>query len=122
MRVYLSGPMSGIPSDNAPEFEAATRMLRAQGHEVISPIELDSQQWVKPDALWGDLLGRDVKIIACSNIEAICVLPGWSFSKGARLEVMLGLLLKLPIILVSGLVLERDSVIKTLADSLKEVR
>ncbi len=121
MRLYLSGPMSGIPEFNFPEFEAATKMLRVQGHHVCSPVEMDREDGISPEnAVWGTLLARDVKTIANGGIEAICVLPGWANSKGARLEVTLGLLLDLPIIRVSGEPMRRTHVIEMLTDSLKE--
>lgn len=37
MRIYLSGPMTGLPDLNRPAFDAATARLTAQGHFVINP-------------------------------------------------------------------------------------
>jgi hypothetical protein len=39
-RVYIAGPMRGIPEFNFPAFDAAARG-RAMGLEIISPAELD---------------------------------------------------------------------------------
>lgn len=81
MRIYLSGPMSGLPSFNFPAFHAAARALRtAYGWEVISPAETDSPEVQvvamaskdgKYDAAgkvggetWGDMLAKDVKMLA----------------------------------------------------------
>jgi hypothetical protein len=104
-RVYLAGPMTGIPHFNFPAFLAAAAELRQeQSLTVISPAELDSPAAKKaaeesPDGdpsyyasgeSWGDLLARDVKLIADGGIEAIVVLPGWEKSKGARLETFVG--------------------------------
>lgn len=95
MRLYLSGPMSGIPEFNAPVFNEAAVKLREQGYEVVSPVEEDERygQVLGVNATWGDLLARDVKLIADSGIDAIVLLPDWEKSKGARLEVFLCLLL-----------------------------
>jgi len=105
MRVYLAGPMSGLPRFNFPAFDRAARDLRDSGYDVVSPAELDSPASRKaalasPDGdpaiyvantneTWGDLLARDVKLIADGGIEAVFVLPGWEGSRGARLETFI---------------------------------
>ncbi len=101
MRLYVAGPMTGIPSFNIPAFDAAAAMLRAAGHDVISPAELDDPRiraisLASEDgriatlethgATWGDFLARDVKLLADDGIEGVAVLPGWDKSRGARLE------------------------------------
>lgn len=103
-RVYVAGPMTGIPQFNFPAFEVAAARLRAQGFEVRSPAELDdpatrAAALASPDGApgsgatngetWGDFLARDVKLIADEGIEAIRVLPGWQRSRGARLETFI---------------------------------
>lgn len=40
MRVYLSGPMSGIADNNFPAFHEHAAQLRAQGFYVVSPAEI----------------------------------------------------------------------------------
>jgi hypothetical protein len=45
MRIYVAGPMTGYEHDNAPAFERAATMLRAQGHDVVTPIELNAAIW-----------------------------------------------------------------------------
>lgn len=106
--LYIAGPMTGLPQFNVPAFERMAARLRASGHEVVSPAELDSPA-VREAALkssdgkldengklagetWGDMLARDVKIIADVIRDGIVVLPGWQASRGARLEVFVGLL------------------------------
>ena len=112
-RVYLAGPMTGIPAFNFPAFDAAAARLRERGYDVVSPAELDSPEHRKaalasvdgdPSTYnnatgdtWGQLLARDVKLIADEGIEAIVCLPGWNTSKGARLETFVGRLCGLPI-------------------------
>ncbi|MGP5239865.1 DUF4406 domain-containing protein, partial [Pseudomonas helleri] len=56
--------------------------LRAAGHAVINPAELDH-----PTKDWGDCLRRD--IVALMTCFTVATLPGWEHSKGARLEVLI---------------------------------
>lgn len=101
MRLYVAGPMTGFPQFNIPQFDAAARLLREQGHDVVSPAELDNPETraaalASPDGApgsgsangetWGDFLARDVKLLADDGIEGVVVLPGWRRSRGARLE------------------------------------
>lgn len=105
MKVYLAGPMSGIPYFNFPEFQRVAKLLRQARWDVVSPAELDEQDSVEKagqsttgqmsDAAhsWGHYLSRDVRIIADEGIEGIVLLPGWVKSRGARLEASVGLLM-----------------------------
>lgn len=112
MRVYIAGPMTGIPSFNYPAFDAAAERLRAQGYEVVSPAEMDDPE-VRAAAManpngdlatfdadtgktWGDLLARDVKLVA-DEVDGIAVLPGWERSRGARLETFVAKLCGKPV-------------------------
>lgn len=108
MKIYLAGPMTGIPNFNFPKFDRVSAELRANGYEVVSPAELDSPEFrasVMADGitgnekrltgLWGDCLARDVKLIADDGIEAIFLLEDWNKSRGARLEATVGLLCNL---------------------------
>lgn len=100
---YLSGPMSGHPQFNFPVFAAAAAVLRAQGMDIISPHEQDSDTtramaMASPDGAhtgagesWGTCLARDVKIIA-DETQGTIFLPDWQTSRGARLEAFTGLL------------------------------
>lgn len=80
MRAYLAGPMSGHPDLNFPRFHAATARLRALGHEVVNPAEIN----VDPSAGWAACMRADLaQLLTC---EAIALLPGWEASRGATLE------------------------------------
>ncbi|MGP5284137.1 DUF4406 domain-containing protein [Pseudomonas helleri] len=78
----LSGPRTGLPDLNFPAFHAMAARLRAAGHAVINPAELDH-----PTKDWGDCLRRD--IVALMTCFTVATLPGWEHSKGARLEVLI---------------------------------
>ncbi len=97
MRVYLSGPMTGIPEFNFPRFREVAAHLRAQGHEVVSPAELDEEAGVsvRPDQThldggsteYNELLGRDEDVIANDpDLQALVLLEGWQDSTGAMRE------------------------------------
>lgn len=117
-KVYVAGPMTGIPQFNFPMFDDAATFLRGQGFEVVSPAELDDEQaraaaMASPDGdpvgyygtvkeTWGDLLARDVKLIADDGIQAVFVLPGWNRSKGARLETFVAHLVGLTVYDMDG--------------------
>jgi len=85
MKLYVSGPMTGIPEFNYPAFEAACFALRAAGHHVVSPHEINPPDGV--DHPWEWYLRRD--IVGLLECEAIVVLPGWEQSRGARLETLI---------------------------------
>ena len=40
MIAYLSGPMTGLPDNGYPAFQAAAERLRSRGVQVISPHEI----------------------------------------------------------------------------------
>lgn len=80
MRVYVSGPMSGMPEFNFPAFNATATMLRAQGYDVVNPVDINPDS----NTSWETCLRRD--LAAMLDCDAICMLPGWEKSRGATLE------------------------------------
>lgn len=80
-RFYLSGPMSGYPEHNAPQFATAAKKLRERGYEIVNPIEFDAA----PDLAWSDYLRKDIR--ALMDCGGVITLPGWQESRGATLEV-----------------------------------
>jgi hypothetical protein len=102
MKVYLAGPMRGIPEFNFPAFHAAAAKLRSDGHEVFSPAEADNKRHGKDISKGNaagdesvaakehgfnlrEALGIDLAWI-CAEADAIALLPGWENSKGANAE------------------------------------
>lgn len=85
MKVYVSGPMSGIEEENFPAFHAAARALRMLGYEVVNPAEFDTDvAGLDESARWIKFLKADIK--ALMDCEGIVMLPGWEQSQGAKLE------------------------------------
>jgi hypothetical protein len=79
-RVYLCGPMSGLPDLNHHAFHRAQGQLEARGFEVVSPARLvtDGRAWH---------LAMRVCLHHLVTCDQIALLPGWPQSKGARREL-----------------------------------
>lgn len=83
MRVYLSGPISGLdPVKSRALFDAAERELLANGHTVVNPWRLDDESGPLPS--WADYMKRDIPILL--GCDGIMMLDGWQQSEGAKLE------------------------------------
>jgi hypothetical protein len=80
-RVYISGPMTGLPDLNFPAFNAAAASLRQLGYEVVNPAELNPDHSMP----WAQCMRADIK--ALCDCDTIALLPGWENSRGAHLEV-----------------------------------
>lgn len=103
MKLYLAGPMRGIPFFNFPLFNAVAASLRDGGHEVFNPAERDVERHGGVDISAGnttgdivlsqiehnfsldDALADDTHFI-CKYAEGIVMLPGWEYSNGALAE------------------------------------
>ena len=113
MRVYIAGPMGGVPEWNAPLFDRVAMWLRRSGYEPINPVTLDQQLGLPDEALElqpGDpveprvhaaFMRRDIPIVA--SCEAICMLPNWQQSLGANLELITALACGLDVMFVQQL-------------------
>lgn len=95
-RLYIAGPMTGLPDLNFPAFHAAAERLRDEGWEVINPAELNPD----PATQWRDAMRVDIKALV--DCHAIALLPGWRRSKGAFLEYTIAATLGLGVILMEG--------------------
>lgn len=78
--VYVSGPMSGIQDYNYPAFHSAAAALRAEGLDVLNPAE----QGLIEGADWDAYMRFN--LAQMQRCTEIALLPGWSRSRGARLE------------------------------------
>lgn len=79
-RIYVSGPMTGLPRYNFAAFADATRRLIGAGFDVCNPGEkgvIDGWEWV-------DYLRYDLRELL--DCDAVALLPGWERSRGASLE------------------------------------
>ena len=80
-RVYLAGPMTGLPELNFPAFNQEADRLRAEGLQVLNPAD----HGIVDGADWADYLRHDITGLA--SCERIHLLRGWTKSKGACLEM-----------------------------------
>lgn len=101
MRLYVSGPMTGLPEHNYPTFAAATNALVDAGYDVSSPHEIVI---TKPhgEPTWHDYMRAAVRML--THCDAIAVLPGWEKSRGALVEIDLARALDMPVLAVADLV------------------
>ena len=89
MKIYIAGPMTGRAQFNYPAFHRAATLLRAAGHVVINPAE-------NPAPSCGSWLGyMRMSVAQVASVDCLVMLPGWPFSKGARIEYLLAKLLGL---------------------------
>lgn len=93
-RVYVAGPMSGMPDLNFPAFHREAARLRAEGFDVVNPAEINGgadelvtmagMDGLQLAAHWRACMRNDIAhLVTC---DAIVMLPGWERSRGATLE------------------------------------
>ena len=80
MKIYVSGPMTGLPKLNYPAFFDAETKLIEMGFKVSNP----AQYPPVIGAQWEDYLRRDIKDLM--DCDGLALLPGWTDSRGACLE------------------------------------
>ena len=80
IRLYIAGPMTGLPALNFPAFHAAAAHYRARGYEVINPAEIN------PDPTTDRAVCMRKDIAQLLTCHEIALLPGWQNSPGAKLE------------------------------------
>lgn len=80
IKVFISGPMTGIDEFNKPEFDRAERLLRRAGYSVFNPA------WLDLDEAWSTEEIAAIDMAALTNCDAIYQLDDWEDSKGAVAE------------------------------------
>lgn len=79
-KIYIAGPMTGMPDLNFPAFHGEACWLRAMGNEVVNPAEINADSSAK----WEDCMRADIaQLVTCGRIH---MLSGWEKSRGATLE------------------------------------
>ncbi|MBC4282915.1 DUF4406 domain-containing protein [Klebsiella pneumoniae] len=81
MKIYIAGPMSGLPGFNRQAFQRAAAHIVRRGNVVLNPAIL-------PDGLeQAEYMDICLAMLRCS--DGIFMLDGWQQSAGARAEYAL---------------------------------
>lgn len=84
MKIYISGPITGLPIAKVrADFAAAEKAIKRLGHEGINPCKL--QDILNPETTtWEQFMEPALGLLrAC---DAVAFLPGWEKSHGSRTE------------------------------------
>lgn len=100
IKVYISGPMRGVPQFGFPMFDRARDWLTKMGYTVFSPADNDRETYPGIEDWPGFAEGQlapgfhfDLHkamawdLARCAEVDALVLLPGWQQSKGAAHEV-----------------------------------
>ncbi len=79
-RIYIAGPMTGLPDFNYPAFNAAAKLLRDMGHTVLNPAENPAPRC----GTWSGYMRMALAQLV--QVDCVVLLPGWAESRGALLE------------------------------------
>ena len=89
-KVYIAGPMRGLPDFNYPRFNACAATLREIGWHVVNPAEIGAA-YGTPEQINADpaLLAAVVaaELHALETCDAVFLMYGWENSVGARKEL-----------------------------------
>ena len=88
-RIYIAGPMSGMPNNGYDAFNRKAEQLRAAGWIVLNPAEMDVENGLDPDREFTRLdymqaARRD--LAALRHVDAIYMLDGYEESPGGCWE------------------------------------
>ena len=100
LKIFLSGPMTGIKDFNFPLFNQVAAKYRELGYEVVNPVDICKK--FKKERVLSDKAVFDKMIAEQQEAERTCnvlmLLPGWEDSRGVRLELKTALELDFQII------------------------
>lgn len=92
MRIYISGPITGIPGQNRENFKKAQEIIESKGHEAVNPLDISD----KMDAglAWIEYLLPCLD--ALSECDAYTMFDRWAYSDGVRIERSFAMHLGIP--------------------------
>lgn len=98
IRLYVAGPMTGLPDNNYPAFNQAANKLRVHGYKVENPADNEaSLQKIlhhHPIEYTDYLRAGLTQLLHC---DGVAVLEDWWLSGGARWEVQTAGILRMPV-------------------------
>lgn len=93
MKVYISGPITGLPYEEVEKaFNEAETRLQEQGYEVVNQLN----NGLPRESTWKEHMRADLKLLL--DCDAIYLLKGYQNSKGAMIEYDLARILHYDII------------------------
>jgi uncharacterized protein DUF4406 len=107
VKVYIAGPITGLPDHNRAAFAAAEAWLSAAGCTPVNPHTVahahpgrtcpPGERHTEGDEThpYGCWIRADVK--ALLDCDAVALLPGWSQSRGARHELATAVICSMPV-------------------------
>ena len=94
MKIYISGPISGRPEKEVQaRFGQVAQNVINAGHEPINPANIS--HW---KLTWETYMQIAGEILKSGEIGAICMMDGWTNSKGALLEWVMARAMRIPVI------------------------
>lgn len=98
MRVYLAGPMRGLPGLNFHEFDRVAKEWEREGFTVVNPAETSRalgytveriEEIFESDSRTAEYLRHvlTVDLLSIGTCEAIALLPRWQLSSGTTVEL-----------------------------------
>lgn len=91
MKIYISGPITGLPYGNIHAFMDAENALIAAGHEPVNP----HRNGLPPDATWEQHMCVDIALL--HTCEGVAVLPGCDRSRGCKMELEEARIFNIPV-------------------------
>jgi len=121
LRIYISGPITGMPQMNRPEFDAAADEIRDAGLLPVNPFDLiDHERAARDGWQWSDYMRVD--IAALCECDVVLMLKGWQLSRGANAEYEIAHRLGIPSIEQEDLLLLRAFVVARRGELLTDER
>jgi len=89
LKIFLSGPMTGLPNYNFDRFNEVEKKLKDAGFDVVNPVVIcerfGQENVVKDKRLFDAMVARQQ--VEERKCNAVLLLDGWQSSKGVRLEL-----------------------------------
>lgn len=93
MKLYIAGPMTGLPNFNYPAFERAETLLNQLGFETESPHH-NGENGEQERFAYEEFIRMGLKqLLQCNGVA---LLDGWERSRGVAIELYVARAIKIP--------------------------
>jgi hypothetical protein len=94
-KIYISGAISGLdPEVVKQKFGEAEDRLQNQGWQTVNPLK----NGLPAESTWEQHMGKDIELLL--GCDAIAMLPGFSKSRGAKIELAVAREIGIEVIIV----------------------